>query len=188
MKRRCFYLFAWVLAFGAGLDSVPAHAATPSFTISATNVTMPSSGNGSIPFVLTSVDGYVGTVAVQCPEVNAPARARIPDCGGGPLFAFDLTANETVDGNLILTPYGVPVPLAVGALLVGLALRRRRTVGWPTLALAVAGTPASLGGVIGCGTGNSSMTPGTYTYTYTITATDAKTNVVVSTTANVTVR
>ena len=186
MKRRCFYLFAWVLAFGAALDSVPAHAATPSFTISATNVTMPSSGDGSIPFMLTSVDGYVGTVAVQCPEVNAPARARIPDCGGGPLFAFDLTANETVHGNLVLTPYGVPVPLAAGALLVGLVLRRRRTAGWPTLALVVAGTLASPGGIIGCGTGNSSMTPGTYTYT--IMATDTKTNVAVSTTANVTVR
>jgi hypothetical protein len=186
MKRRCVFLFVWVLGLAAVLDSSPAHAATPSFTISATSVTMPSSGDGSIPFVLTSVDGYAGTVAVQCPEVNAPPRAKIPNCGGGPLIAFDLTANKTVDGSLVLTPYGVPVPLAAGALLLGLALRRRRTIGWPTLALVVAGTLASLGGVTGCGTGNSSMTPGTYTYT--IMATDTKTNVAVSTTANVTVR
>jgi hypothetical protein len=146
---------------------------------------MPSSGDGSIPFVLTSVDGYIGTVAVQCPEVNAPAGARIPYCGGGPVFAFDLTADETVNGNLALTPYGVPVPLAAGGLLIGLALRRRKG-GWPTLALVLAGTLASLGEIVGCGGGTSGMTPGTYPYT--ITATNAKTNVVVSTTANVTVR
>jgi hypothetical protein len=122
---------------------------------------------------------------VQCPEVNAPAGARVPDCGGGPAFAIDLNANEAVNGNLILTPYGVPVPLAAGALVVGLALRRRRTVGWPTFALLLAGTMASLGEVIGCGAGTSGMTPGIYAYA--ITATDAKTNAVVSTTANVTV-
>jgi len=186
MKRPCLLLFVGALGFGAVLDNLPARAATPSFTISATNVTMPSSGDGSIPFVLTSVDGYTGTVAVQCPEVNAPAGARIPYCGGGPAFAFDLTADETVNGNLTLTRYGVPVPLAAGALLVGLALRRRRKAGWPTLALVLAGTLASLVEVIGCSGGASGMTPGTYAYT--ITATDAKTNEVVGTTANVTVR
>jgi len=186
MKRRWLLLFVGMLAFGSVLDSLPAHAATPSFTISATNVTLPSSGDGSIPFVLTSVDGYVGTVAVSCPEVNAPAGARIPYCGGGPVFAFSLTAEERVTGNLTLTPYGVPVPLAAGALLVGLTLRRKRKVAWPPLALVLACTLASLGEIAGCGSGTSGMTPGTYAYT--ITATDAKTNVVVSTTANVTVR
>ena len=185
MKRRWLLLFVGMLAFGSVLDTLPAHAATRSFTISATNVTLPSNGDGSIPFVLTSVDGYVGTVAVSCPEVNAPAGARIPYCGGGPVFAFSLTAEERVTGNLTLTPYGVPVPLAAGGLLIGLALRRRKG-GWPTLALVLAGTLASLGEAVGCGGGTSSMTPGTYPYT--ITATNAKTNVVVSTTANVTVR
>jgi hypothetical protein len=183
MTRRCLLLFLWVLPLGFVLSTFSAEAATPSFTISATNVTMPSSGDGSIPFVLTSGDGYVGTVAVQCPEVNAPAKAKIPDCGGGPALAFNLTANEMVKGNLVLTPYGVPVPLTAGALLVGLALRRRKA-GWTTLTLSLAGTLASLGEVAGCGT--AGMTPGTYAYT--ITATDAKTNLVVSTTANVTVR
>ena len=108
MKRRCLLLFVWILAFGPVLESLPAHAATPSFTISATNVTMPSSGDGSIPFVLTSVDGYIGTVAVQCPEVNAPAGARIPYCGGGPAFAFDLTANEMSKGILFSRPTASP--------------------------------------------------------------------------------
>jgi hypothetical protein len=185
MNGRWSLLFVWVVAFGAVPNSLPAHASTPSFTISATNVIMPSSGDGSIPFVLTSVDGYVGTVAVSCPEVNAPTGARIPDCGGGPVFALNLTADEKATGNLVLTPYGVPVPLASGALLIGLALRRRK-IGWPTLALVLACTLASLGEVVGCGSGTSGMTPGTYAYT--LTATDAKTNVVVSTTANVTVR
>jgi len=107
MKRRCLLLLLWVLPFGFVLGTLSAEAATPSFTISATNVTMPSSGDGSIPFVLTS-DGYVGNVAVQCPEVNAPAKVKIPDCGGGPAFAFDLTANEMSKGILFSRPTASP--------------------------------------------------------------------------------
>jgi hypothetical protein len=43
---------------------VPAATPAPSFTISATNVAMPLSGIVSIPFTLTSVNGFVGSVAV----------------------------------------------------------------------------------------------------------------------------
>jgi hypothetical protein len=186
MDKRWSLLLMWVLAFGFALDSIPAHAFAPGFTISATNAIMPSSGNGAIPFTLTSVDGYAGTVAVSCPEVNAPEGARVPYCGGGPLIAHPLTADQAFAGNLPLTPYGVPVPLAAGALLTGLAFRRRRKAGSTRLALVVACTLAGLGELAGCAGGNSGMTPGNYTYT--ITATDTKTNVVVSTTANVTVR
>lgn len=186
MDRRWSLLFMWVLAFEFALDSIVAHAFTPGFTISASNATMPSSGNGAIPFTLTSVDGYAGTVVVSCPEVNAPEGARVPYCGGGPLIAHPLTADQAFAGNLILSPYGVPVPLAAGALLAGLALRRRRKAGSIRLALMVECTLAGLGELAGCASGNSGMTPGNYTYT--ITAADIRTNVVVSTTANVTVR
>jgi len=34
MKRRWSLLFVWMVAFGSVLDSLPAHAAPPSFTIS----------------------------------------------------------------------------------------------------------------------------------------------------------
>jgi hypothetical protein len=186
MEKRSSLLFVLVLALGFALNSLPVYAFTPSFTISASNAMMPSSGNGAIPFRLTSVDGYTGTVAVSCPGVNAPAGARVPYCGGGPLIAHALTADQAVTGSLVLTPYGVPVPLAAaGALMAGLLLRRRRTAGSTRLALVVACTLAGLGGVAGCGSDNFGMTQGTYTYT--ITATDIKTNVAVTTTANVTV-
>jgi len=153
--------------------------------ISATNVTMPSSGNGAIPYVLTSVDGYTGTITVSCPEVNAPAGAKIPYCGSGPIFAVNLTPAEAFRGKLALTPYGVPVPAAAAALLAGLAFRMRRKTGWPTSGLAVACTLAFLGVATGCGSGTSGMTQGTYAYT--VTATDINTNAHVSTTVNVTV-
>jgi hypothetical protein len=186
MEKRWSLSFVWVLALGFALHNVPVYALPPSFTISASNAIMPSSGNGAIPFRLTSVDGYSGTVVVQCPEVNAPTGAKVPNCGGGPLVAHELTADQTFSGMLVLTPYGVPIPLAAGALFAGLAFRRRRGAGSTRLALVVACTLAGLGEVAGCGSGNSAMTRGTYAYT--ITATDTNTNATVSTTANVTVQ
>ncbi len=183
---RRFLLFVGILAFGSVLDIFPAHAASPSFSVSAMNTTMPSSGNGSIPVTLSSVDGYAGSIVLQCPEVNAGAGARVPTCGGGPLRAYDLAANQMIQTSLPLVPYGEPVPASIvaGALLLGVGLRRRRRRVW-WFAPALLGSLAGFGGMIGCG-GGPGMTPGAYTYT--ITATDLKTNVVVSTTAGVIVR
>ena len=93
---RRFLLFVGMLAFGSELDIFPAHAASPSFTVSAMNTTMPSSGNGSIPVTLSSVDGYAGSIVLQCPNVNAGAGARVPTCGGGPLRAYNLAANQMI--------------------------------------------------------------------------------------------
>lgn len=190
MKGLRLLLLASLLASGSVLLCSPARAATPTFTISATNVTMPSSGDGAIPYTLTSVDGYTGSITVGCSGVNAPADARIPACGGGPVVVLNLTANGTISQSLPLTPYGVPLPLtpaatAAAALLLGFGLRRRFKVRWAALALIALGTLVSLAGVTGCGS-SPGMTPGTYAYT--VTATDLKTNTAVSTTANVTVR
>lgn len=187
MRHLRFLLFGCTVVLGSILVSSPAHAAAPNFSISATSVTMPSSGSGSIPFTLTSVNGYVGSIVVQCSDVNAPTGAKIPYCGAGLLHAYDLAANTVVKDNLTLAPYGAPIPagLAGGALLLGFGLRRRRKSRWATLALALVGTLFCLGGAVGCGGNPNGMTPGTYTYT--VTASDIKTNLAVSTTANVTV-
>jgi hypothetical protein len=165
------------------LGSLPARAYAPSFTITATSVTMPSTGDGSMPFTLSSVNGYVGHVGVQCTGVDAPMGAKVPYCGGGPVIAYSLGANEVLQQTLVLTPYGVPVPLATGTLLMVFAVRRRKSRALIGMA---AGMVASLGLIAGCGSGNSGMTAGTYAYT--IVATDTKTNIVVTTSANVTVR
>lgn len=182
MKTRGFYSFC-CLPMVIALGGLPARAYAPSFTITATSVTMPSSGDGSMPIVLSSVNGYVGQLAVQCTGVNAPMGAKVPYCGGGPVIAYSLSANEVLQKTLVLTPYGVPVPLATGALLMVFAIRRRKS---RALIIMAAGIVASLGLIAGCSSGNSGMTPGTYTYT--VAASDTKTNVVVSTTATVTVR
>ena len=54
------------------------------------------------------------------------------------------------------------------------------------LVLILSGSLAAPGGMMGCGDGTPGMTPGTYAYT--ITATEAKANLSLNTTANVTVR
>ena len=185
MRLRGSLLFGLLLVFASVLTSLPACAATPTFTVSATNVTMPSSGNGAVPFTLASVNGYVGTVVVQCPEINAPAGARVPICGEGPLEAYSLAADEVITNTLALLSYGSPVPIAASALVFGPGIWPKRKLRWSMLALVFVGTLVSLGSFLGCGGGTPGMTPGTYAYT--VTATDVETNTSVSTTANVTV-
>lgn len=192
------------LVSNLALCSSPALAATPDFTITATNVVMTShdsSGTGSTTFTLTSVNGYTGSVQVTCDPPTPPEGATIPYCGGGPVSrAYNLTANETAKGGISFT--NVPVPEAVvnrksnethgksialglaGLLFLGLRFRRN-AARWFTLVLLAVVTLAGLSGVVACGGSSSVVTPGTYTYA--IKATDINTSVSVSTSISVTV-
>ena len=76
-------------------------AATPSFTIAAANVTMPSGGNdASSQFTLTSVNGYAGQVRVGCAYSGGMMGAKVPTCGIyiNPVFAWQ--PNSTRDRQL----------------------------------------------------------------------------------------
>jgi hypothetical protein len=175
-------------------------AATPGFSISATNTTMPSSGFGSIPVTLTSIDGYAGSVTTNCNPLNPPAGARLPICGAPtapPIYK--LTANQSLAGSITLMPYGDDLPLPAsmlrcdgpalalaGVLLFGVRIRSRK---WRRFAptffvLCVLG---GLAGISGCGgSGNSNgMTPGTYQYT--ARAADINTGAYVTTNVAITV-
>ena len=166
--RSLLVLFGSFLAIISGLGTGQAQSATPSFTISAGNATMPTSGAGAIPFTLTSVNGFAGSVWVGCGPANPPTGSILPQCNfTGPIAPppLTLTANGTVTGSLNLVAYIPPcttnpcpvnlqrrpphrgaVNLAfAGALLLGLGFRRRaRRLG---LVLLVVGVLAGFAGV-----------------------------------------
>ncbi len=191
-------LFRILAACCVGLCGFPALAAsTPSFTIAATNVTLPSGKTGATTQVtLTSVNGYSGTLVLNCQYAGAVMGARSPNCGGGTARAYPLGAGQAVTGSLPLYPYGMVVPTAMnhppgwlardlvisgvglsGLFMLGLGTvhRARRRI-LQVLAL------VALAGVVSCG-GNGSAG----TFPFTVTAADTKTQVSVSTTITVTV-
>lgn len=164
-----------LLLIAAILAALPALA--QSYTISASNVTITTSGGGSIPFTLSSVKGFIGTIAIGCELPTVAAGVKIPSCGGGPVLTKTLTAGEVINSSINLNSYGTVEPvgfllaghpaltivLAV-ALLAGLTLRRRSARRF-TLPLALLAL-AALSFLSGCGTPGG-FTPGTYTYTVT---------------------
>lgn len=186
---RYFLLAAMVL----GPALVAAHgngqATVPGFTISAGKVTMPTSGDGVIPFTLASTGGFSGSIEVTCTPPSPPAGVREPQCGpAGPVAVpppIALAANATATGEEDLLPYvylppstsslhrerhgrGAVLSLA-GVLAIGLGFARRRSSlrvvsGTPLLAL---GTLVGVMALSGCGGGLVDLTPGTYTYTLT---------------------
>ncbi len=188
--------FPLVLACGLGMVNVPAQAATPAFTISATNVTLPADGSAaSSPFTLTSVNGYSGQVRVDCSYAGSTMGAKVPSCGIYVNPQHNLGANQAVTGTLTLFPYGkVPpyaaarrqgsspyrAPALAGVLLGSWLLLRRRRSGIRSLLLVVLGGFA-LAGMISCSTALSG------TFPYTVTATDVSTHTVVSAPFSVTV-
>jgi len=173
-----------------------AHAANPTFTISATNVTMSSSGSsgtGASTFTLTSLNGYTGTIGINCYPTTEQAGATVPFCGGSAMIGHTLSANQVVTGQLPF--YNVPVPepvrlplrrshagltrLALAAMIFcGLGLRKRipRAL---YLALLAAALFAGLGTMSACGGSKSAVTPGTYSYT--VKALDTNSNIVTAT-------
>jgi len=195
------------LCFYAGAGR--ALAVTPSFAISATNVTMPlsqgscnSSGctwqYGSSTFTLSSVDGYTGAPQISCAVANPPFGASLPTCfQHGPMPT--LPANGTINGEILfIAPGQTPPPSPAGlsrrkdraagvllaaALLFGMGLRRRGAR-WFTPVLLALGIFGASSVISACGGSGSSMTPGTYSYT--VSAMDANGDSA-STTINVTI-
>jgi hypothetical protein len=178
----------------------------PTFKITASNVTMPSSGTVAIPFTLTSVNGFVGSVAVQCEGPTEPAGVRAPVCEDfGPVRAFPLTANGTTTGSfevVAIPPKVVPVVSGVnplrhgqgaswalaGILMLGFGLKRRRTRRFARVLLAIGAIGLTGMGISGCG-GPPTLTPGVYTFTLDANSISDTLNVSLSasTTATVTV-
>jgi hypothetical protein len=198
MRRPCeFILLGAFLALCSNLGGTRAFAATPSFTVSATNVTMPlSQGScnnsgctvqfGSSTFTLTSVNGYTGALQVICAVASPPAGAMLPTCFQHGLMPA-LPANKTITGEILfLAPGQTPPPSPAGflnrpgraaaslalaaTLLFGLGARRR-AARWFTIVLLALGALGGLAAISACGGNSNSMTPGTYSYA--ITATDA---------------
>jgi len=182
----------------AGFSGVSALAATPTFTIAAADVTMPSGGNiASSQFTLTSVNGYAGQVRVDCAYSGGAMGAKVPGCGIFVNPMHTLTANQTVNGSLTLVPFGktigygaaglhsyhwrpaTPVLSAavLGFFLLGRRWRNRARGGFLLVALAASG----VAGITSCASGMSG------TFPYTVTAVDTKTNASVSAPFTVTV-
>lgn len=196
-------LFASLLTIGCGVFGAKGFAATP-YAITATNVTMPSTGTGSTQYTVTGIP-LTGTLAVNCQYSGPGVGLKIPTCTYGPLHApAPVTAGQTVTGTILFYPYGVAIPAglrrtrqvpAAGLGLAGLALIgfgfRRRVRGLPAGILLVTASLVGLTGFTACaGGGFNGMTPGTYQFTL---AADNEANPVtplgqgVSTTISVTV-
>lgn len=176
--HRCLGLLLSTLTF----FTLPAvgQSTTGTFVISAGSIAITPTGSGAIPFTLTSVDGFSGSVMVQCEAPVVPAGVNIPICGGGPIRLYTLTSGQALTGSIELYSDRVPVPASLApssnpafaifiaiALLSGLTVRRR-SAHRLRLPLLLAGL-ALVSCISGCGTGPQGFTPGTYTYTVTAT-------------------
>jgi hypothetical protein len=175
MLRRSLVPTLLLTLLFASLPAI-AQSAAPTFTLTPSNATVSPTGTGSIPYTLSSVNGYVGTVIINCQAPIVPAGVYIPYCGTAPVVSYTLSANQVVTGSFPL--YGnTVVPASLGfitghnpvlavffiiALLSGFTLRRHaaRRLTLP-LFLAVL---AALCCTSGCGSAPRSFTPGTYTY------------------------
>lgn len=211
---RMSLLVASLFAFSAGLSGTNALAATPFFTITATNVMMSSSsssGTGSSSFTLTSVNGYTGQIHIGCNSPTPPEEVKVPFCGSWAVTGaaipvqppINLTANEVVTGTFSFInapePCSNPCPVSLprqrghglaqglalaGALLLGFGLRRKARP-WLKLTLFTLCAFFLLAEMGACGGNNSVVTPGAYAYA--ITATDVNTAATVSSSVQVTV-
>jgi hypothetical protein len=179
-SKLALYGLLWFCASVSGQASIPAP--TASFTISASNITMPATGAGLISFTLTSVNGFAGAIRVTCTPPIPSAGVREPTCGGGPVSTpIMLTTNGTATGNVGLESYVYFPPEAAGTrdqskprrgtnwalagtLMLGLMLRRRTGQRFKRLLLSV-GLLFGLAGFSACSAGPVTLTPGIYTYT-----------------------
>jgi hypothetical protein len=188
----CLLRFAFIVGISLG-TAVASSAATPtpSFTIVATNVSLPGQGTGSSQLTVTSMDGFAGTVGISCfaPNVANITEPVIPSCTE-PVVNLVVPANGSVSGTMIFyppweintyDPASLPVrrnsrssrtmlaSLIIGGVMLGWRIRKavNRHV---ALCVAVA-LSLSLAVLAGCmGQGGLAMTPGTYAYAITGTA------------------
>jgi hypothetical protein len=187
-NRRPIFTVISLLVFVAIFSGLNALAATPTFSITASNVTMSAAGSNSVNFALISADGYSGTINVICDPTNEPVGATLPPCGEPSPIAdpvvLTLTANGTVSGTFYLLttfpqPCSGPCPIRLdrprrrfasglalaGALLVSFGLGfRRRVARWSLLMLLAFGALAGLSGISACGAGGGTLTPGVWPY------------------------
>jgi hypothetical protein len=169
-----------VLALACALAGVQAQAATP-FTITASNVTMPSSGNGYSQYSVTNIP-VTGTMSISTSYAGTETQAKMPTCANTPPVVYQVKAGGTLSGTIACYPYGAGIPASLpqgrrssraaaaglafaGALLFGLGLRRRMRC-WLVMTVLAAGTLAGLAGIGACGGSSNGMTPGTYPYTF----------------------
>lgn len=198
---RCLQLRTSLLLLALPLRAAPAasQSTAGTFTISAGSATITPTGSGAIPFTLTSVNGFAGSIVVGCQPPDVAAGVKIPTCGGGPVRLYTLSADQALTGTLTLYSYGSGVPAAimpvknpalavllVVLLLSGLTLRRRsaRRLALPLVLIAL--IPFSW--ISGCGTGPQGFTPGTYAYTVTASEYGSVTPLQEGATATVTIR
>jgi hypothetical protein len=176
----------------------------PSITISTSNVTMPSSGTVTIPFTLTSVNGFVGSVAVDCIAPTEPVGVNAPYCEDyGPVRAYPLTADGTATGSyqvVAIPPNVVPAARAAnllrldqgaswalaGVLMLGIGLQRKRTRRFARVLLAIGVIGLTGLGISGCG-GPPTLTPGAYVFTLNANSVSPAMGPFASTTSTVTV-
>lgn len=199
----CLFVLG-ALATAARAAGVPTP--VPSFTISASNVTMPPSGTVAIPFTLTSVNGFVGSVGVLCIEPTVAGSVHEgPYCANyGPARSYSLTANGTATGTYEVVAKKPPAVPVVGSLhlrrqprgatwalasvlLLGLGFSRRsRRISRGLLVVAMAALAGI--GMSGCG-GPPTLTPGAYIFTLSATSvsSDTQPSITENTTATVTV-
>ncbi|MGP8251720.1 MAG: hypothetical protein ACLQHF_06770 [Terracidiphilus sp.] len=165
---------AVVFAFFPSPFTARAGASTP-FAITATNVTMPASGNGSSSYTVAGIP-LTGTLGITCQYSGPTTEAKIPTCTYGPLTAIPVNEGQTVTGTVYFYPYGSAVPLdrqqtgrsgspmavlsLAGALLFGFGFRRRFRRNSLALLLAIC-TLVILPAISACGGNGNGMTPGT---------------------------
>jgi hypothetical protein len=178
-SRRLLVLVGSLLVVSFELSGASAQTSTP-FAITATDVTMPSSGIGVSQYTVTGIPA-AGTLAISCAYSGPVTVAKLPLCPMTPPVVYTVTAGETLTGQIDFYPYGSPIPVGLhrmpsrsshlpaaslafaGALIFGFGLRSRARR-WLALILLATGMLAGLAGISGCIPGNP-MTPGTYQYT-----------------------
>lgn len=85
----------------------------PAFTLGDTSFTLPgehTTGSGAI--VMTSVDGYAGTIDITCKLTTGPKTATPPECGMNPA-SVTLAAGGTVSPYILIFGKGTKLPTGI---------------------------------------------------------------------------